>query len=141
MAALNTAAKTRDEGNWRFDGWSPLIANDAEYDTFVTDLLDRANNYLRYRLGAAWYTGNVAVDPIDDVLKEAEMALAQSYLLIAAAGIAETGADTNAAPFLGTASDILKVAEFRQSRAEELILSTRAYGSQARPLQEVTRGR
>ena len=62
--ALNTAAKARDEGNWRLEGWSPMIASEAEYDTFVGDMLDRANNYLRYRVGLAWYTANVAVDPL-----------------------------------------------------------------------------
>jgi hypothetical protein len=139
--AINTAAKVRDEGNWRAEGWSPLIANESEYDTFVSDMLDRANNYLRYRVGATWYTANVGVDPIDDILKEAEMHLAQAQILIAAAGIAETGSDTNTAPFLGTAEEILKVAAFRQKLAEELILSTRAFGSQAKALQEVTRGR
>jgi hypothetical protein len=132
--ALNTSAKTRDEGNWRLEGWSPLIASESEFDTFVSDMLDRANNYLRYRVGSTWYTANSATDPIDDILKEAEMHLAQAYILVAAAGIAETGSDTNAAPFLGTSDDILKVATFRRGVAEEIILSTRAYGSSAKPV-------
>lgn len=137
--ALNTAAKTRDEGNWRAEGWSPLIASESEFDTFVGEMLDRANHYLRYRVGASWYTASVGVDPTDDVLKEAEMHLAQAHLLIAAAGITETGSDTNPAPFLGTAEEILKVAAARRQIAEELILSTRAFGSAARPLAEVGR--
>lgn len=135
--ALNTAAKVRDEGNWRLEGWSSLIASEAEFDTYVSDMLDRANNYLRYRVSATWYTANVAVDPLDDILKEAEMHLCQVHLLVAAAGIAETGSDNNIAPFLGTAEDILRVAQMRKVLAEEIILSTRAYGSAAKPVAEM----
>jgi hypothetical protein len=132
--ALNTAAKVRDEGNWRLEGWSALIADETEFNTFISDMLDRANNYLRARVGTSWYTTNSGSDPYDDMLKEAEMHLCQAHILIAAAGIAETGSDTNPAPFLGTADDILKVGDRRLQLAEEIILWTRQYGSAARPV-------
>lgn len=138
--ALNTAAKMRDEGNWRLEAWSPMIASETEFDTFVSDMLDRANNYLRFRVGTSWYTANSATDPYDDILKEAEAYLCQAMILEAAAGIAETGSDSNAAPFLGTGEEILKVAARRRAVAEEIILATRAHGSQARPLSEMAAG-
>ena len=132
--ALNTAAKVRDEGNWDEPGWSPMIADSGEFDTYVGDMLDRANNYLRFRVGTTWYTNNVGSDPFDDVLKEAEMHLCQAQILVAAAGIAETGSDGNPAPFLGTAEDILRVASARRAWAEEIILATRVHGSDAREI-------
>jgi hypothetical protein len=132
--ALNTTAKVRDEGNWQETSWSPLIANSSEFDTFVSDMLERANNYIRYRVGTTWYTNNNGVDPFDDLLKEAEMHLCQSYLLDAAAGIAETGSDTNPAPFLGNAEQIRKVATEKRTLAEELLLSTRRHGSAVVPI-------
>jgi hypothetical protein len=132
--ALNTVAKVRDEGNWRLEGWSSLIANESEFDTFIQDLLDRANHQIRYRVGASWYAVNSGVDPIDDILKEAEMHLVQAFLLDAAAGITETGSDTNPAPFLGTGEEIRRVADARRLLAEELLLATRAQGSAVRPL-------
>jgi hypothetical protein len=131
--ALNTAAKMRDEGNWQEDAWSPLIASSAEFDTYVGDMLDRANNYLRARVGTSWYTTNSATDPYDDMLKEAEAHLCQATILEAAAGIAECGDDTAPAPFLGTAEQILKVAARRRELAEDIILWTRQYGSSAKP--------
>lgn len=136
MATLNTAAKTRDEGNWQLTPWLPTIATEAEMDTFVGDLLQRANDTLRYRVGPTWYTANSTVDPYDKLLKEAEMHLCQAQLLLAAAGVTETGLDTNPAPFLGTAKEILLAAEVRKAWAEEIILSTRAFGSDARPTLE-----
>lgn len=132
--ALNTAAKVRDEGNWSEEAWSPLIASSAEFDTYVSDMLDRANNYLRARVGTSWYTSNVATDPFDDMLKEAEMHLCQATILEAAAGIAETGRDTAPAPMLGKASEVLLVAMRRREAAEDVILWTRQYGSKAQPV-------
>jgi hypothetical protein len=132
--ALNTAAKVRDEGNWQETAWSPLIASSAEFDTYVGEMLDRANNYLRYRVGTSWYTTNSGTDPYDDILKEAEMHLCQAHILIAAAGLTECGLDTAPAPTLGAAEEILKVARERRAWAEELILSTRRHGSDAKPL-------
>lgn len=132
--ALNTAAKVRDEGNWRLEAWAPLIVSDTELDTYVSEMLDRANNSLRYRVGTTWYTANNGVDPFDDLLKEAEMHLCQAQLLVAVAGIRETGSKTGASPYLGGADDILKVASYRRMLAEEIIMSTRAFGSSARPL-------
>jgi hypothetical protein len=134
MAAINTAAKARDEGNWRLELWSPTIASDTELDTWVGEMLLRANDYIRFRVGATWYTANVATDPIDDILKEAEMHQAQYLILMSVAGLVCTGSDTNAAPFGGNAKDILVVAGYRREAAEQLILATRLYGSGAKPL-------
>jgi hypothetical protein len=140
--ALNTAAKVRDEGNWSLEAWAPLIATSAELDTYIGEMLDRANNYLRYRVGTAWYTANVGSDPYDDVLKEAEMHLCQAQILVAVAGIGPSGSDVNARPHLGSAKDLLEVARFRRELAEEIILSTRAFGSVARPIEPLpVRGR
>lgn len=140
MAALNTAAKARDEGNWRLELFAPTIASDTELDTWIGEMLLRANDYIRFRVDATWYTANVAVDPIDDVLKEAEMHRGQYLILVSAAAMGVSGSDVNAAPFLGTAKDILLVAEERNRAAEELILATRIYGSKAKPIdREVSR--
>jgi hypothetical protein len=134
-SALNTPARVRDEGNWVLSGWNSRITTETQMDAFVEKLIQRANDYLRARVGPPWYGDNASLsDPWDDLLTEAEMHLAQAFLLEAAAGVSETGLDTNPAPFLGTAENILQVAQRRRENAERIILATKWGGSAARPL-------
>jgi hypothetical protein len=132
--AINTAAKVRDEGNWDLGPWGGQIVSSTELDTYIGEMLDRANNYLRFRVGTTWYTANNAVDPLDDVLKEAEMHLCQAQMLLAAAGILETDGEARPFTLSGTSEGMIRVAQTRRAWAEELILATRAAGSDARPI-------
>src|SRR5437762_13807353 len=111
MANLNTAQAVRDEGNWSYQGWSPRITSEAAMDTFVTGLVTRANTHLQQRVGVAWYNANVGVAPWQGLLTEAEMHMAQAYLLLAAAQIADTSSDTNPAPFLAESTTLRALAE------------------------------
>src|SRR5437763_264041 len=99
-------------------------------DTFVAGIVTRANAELRQRVGLAWYSANIGNDPWAALLKEAEMHLAQAYLLEAAAQIAETGSDTSPAPFLGGAEQIRSAAQQRRQDFEAIVRLTR---STARP--------
>jgi hypothetical protein len=134
MATLNTASAARDEGNWRLDSWNPRITTDAAMDSFVSTLLQRANDYIQFRVGTTWYSANSGSAPWSTLLKEAEMHLAQAYLLQAAAGVRETADNHDPGSFDGSAPGMLQVAADRRTLAEALILGTRAGGSQARPL-------
>jgi hypothetical protein len=125
-SALNTPAAVRDEGNWRFDGWSPRVANDTAMDALVEGLIQRANVQVRLRVGSSFYAANVLADPYNGLLKEAEMHLAQALLLDAAAEITEAGNDNNPAPFLGTGDDLRALAAARRVRAEEIFRTTRS---------------
>lgn len=134
MANLNSNSDARDEGNWDYLGWSPRITSTGAMDTFVGLQLTRANAELRQRVGLTWYAANVAVDPWATILKEAEMHLAQSYLLVEAAAIAETGGDTNPAPFLGSAATVKLMADQRMGLFERCVQMTRGLGREGEHL-------
>lgn len=122
---LNNPDAIRDEGNWKHQGWSNRFTSEAEMDTFVDDLAQAQNAALRERLGAALYTERVLTDPWNALLARAEMHLSQAALLDAAAQIAESGDDTNPAPFLGTGAQLRSLADRRRRLAEEIIASSR----------------
>ncbi|MCL6459603.1 MAG: AraC family transcriptional regulator [Gorillibacterium sp.] len=122
---LNSPDAIRDEGNWKHQGWSHRFTSEAEMDTFVDDLAQAQNAVLRARLGAALYTERVLTDPWNALLARAEMHLSQAALLDAAAQIAESGDDTNPAPFLVTGAQLRSLADRRRRLAEEIVASSR----------------
>jgi hypothetical protein len=124
-SALNTSAAVQDEGNWRQNAWSANLPTQAEFDAFVEGLIQRANQVLRRRVGMEFYTENILLDPWNGLLKEAEMHLVQARLLEIAAGIAESGDDTNPAPFLGTGASLRTQVARRLRAADEIIAMTR----------------
>src|SRR5947209_1616707 len=126
MSNLNTHTEVRDEGNWSYQGWAPRITSDGAMDTFVDGIVTRANAELQQRVGVSWYGATVASAPWATILKAAEMHLAQAFLLEAAAQIAETGSDTNPAPFLGGAAQMQAAAQQRRGDFERMVALTRA---------------
>jgi hypothetical protein len=127
-SVLNSVAAVQDEGNWRQDAWSANLPTQAEFDAFVEGLIQTANEVLRRRVGMEFYTANVLLDPWNGLLKEAEMHLVQARLLEIAAGIAESGDDTDPAPFLGTGSSLRTQVARRLRAADEIIAMTRDTG-------------
>lgn len=120
-SALNTPVEVRDHANWRYDPWGPNISSDTEFSAYVEALVQEANVELRVRVGGTWYADNVLMDPWRTVLKKAEMHLSQAALYGAAAGIAESGGDSDPNKFLGTGDQLRSLSTWRSSRAEEQI--------------------
>ncbi len=126
---LNTYTQVRDEGNWDLEGWSNRFTTEAAMNTFVDTTTQRENSRLRQRVGIAWYAENLLSDPWLTLLSQAEMDMVQASMLRTAAQIAETGSDTNPAPFLGGAAAIRDAAYHRERSAEGIIQMTRGSGN------------
>ena len=114
-----TVADALKEGNWNAASWSPRIPDDAAFQTWVGTIAARAAAYIEWRVGAANYAS--VSEPLNSILKEAEMHLCQEQLLLSAAEVADAARDATNPPFLASGGELRAQARHRRSRAEELI--------------------
>src|SRR5687767_5067384 len=82
MAYL-TRVGLEQEATWWFTAWQPQIGSAAAFDAWIDTVVTRVAQHTKWRVGAGVYGTTDAV--VQDVLKEAELCLAQYYLCLASA--------------------------------------------------------
>ena len=114
-----TVADALKEGNWDAASWSPRIADDTAFQTWVGTIAGRAAAFVEWRVGSTSYSSTD--EPLSSILEEAEMHLCQEQLLLSAAEVADAARDPANPPFLATGADLRSQAKHRRARAEELL--------------------
>jgi hypothetical protein len=114
-----TVTDVLKEGNWSHLSWSPRIADDTAFQTWVESIAERASAYTKWRVGDANYDS--ANEPLASILEEAEMHVCQEQLLLAAAIVSDAARDATSPPFLATGAELRNQAKHRRERAEELL--------------------
>lgn len=95
MAYLTTTI-LQQESSWWFTAWQPAIMNTGAFTTWLGTLVTRVANNVQWRVGSAQYN---TTDPlVQGLFQEAELTLAQYYLLLASATIADTSDDVTTVP-------------------------------------------
>ncbi len=109
MAYLTTTI-LEQESTWFFTAWQPQIASSGAFDTWIGTLVTRVGNHTAWRAGAANYAGtgdpSVSTAVAQAVLQEAELCLAQYYLCLASAAIADTSDDVTTVPAIAHGSNL-----------------------------------
>jgi hypothetical protein len=143
MAYL-TRAILEQESTWYFTAWQPQIGSQAAFDTWIDTVVTRVANHTKWRVGATLYG---TTDPLtQEILKEAELNLAQYYLCLASAAIADTSDDATTVPALASGPKLLADARAYKERYEEIVApleigTTRARWAPARAAAAPTTGR
>ena len=130
-----TASDLQDESAWWFTNWQPRL-DATSFVTFLGRICTRVGNHIQFRVGSTAY--NTADTVKQAILLEAELCLAQYYLCLAAAAIADTSEDPTQNPVAGhTATQRLRdTGEAYKGRCEELLSwfgTTRWDGTGGRP--------
>jgi hypothetical protein len=134
MAYLTTTI-LKQESTWYFTAWQPQITSTSDFDTWLSTMVTRVANHVKWRVGALLYATSDTV--VQGVLQEAELALAQYYLLLASAAIADTSDDASQVPFLQSGPKLLQDAEAYKRRCDEILApydSIGRRGNYARPM-------
>jgi hypothetical protein len=134
MAYL-TRAILEQESTWYFTAWQPQIGSQAAFDSWIDTIVTRVANHTEWRVGAALYGTSDALT--QEILKEGELNLAQYYLCLASAAIADTSDDATTVPALASGPKLLADARAYKERYEEIITplesgATRPRGAPAR---------
>lgn len=82
----------QQEAAWSYTAWQPVIADAATFNTWLDTIVQRASDHTKWRVGSTVYA--TTDTSLQAILKEAELCLAQYYLLLAAASIADTSDDS-----------------------------------------------
>lgn len=114
-----TVAEVLVEGNWEAERWSPRIADETAFEAFVLSLAARAAAYVEWRVGSTNY--GAASEPLNTLLKEAEMHVCQEQLLLSAAEVADNASGSGDPVFMGNGGELRVQAQHRRARAEELL--------------------
>jgi hypothetical protein len=118
MAYL-TATALKNEGVWYWAAWQPVITTSGDFDTHLGTVVTRAAQHTEWRVGSTLYgTSDTLVQAI---LAEAELCLAQYYLLMASAGIADSSDDSTLQPFLQSGPKLLEDAYAYKRRYDEIL--------------------
>jgi hypothetical protein len=118
MAYLTTTI-LEQESTWFFTAWQPQIASSGAFDTWIGTVVTRVANHTQWRVGAALYT---TTDPvIQGVLQEAELCLAQYYLCLASAAIADTSDDVTTVPMIAHGKNLREDANAYMARYNQIL--------------------
>jgi hypothetical protein len=118
MAYL-TRAILEQESTWYFTAWQPQIGSQAAFDTWIDSIVTRVANHTKWRVGAALYGTS---DPlVQEVLKEAELCLAQYYLLLAQASISDTSDNSAQQPAIAGGRALVADARAYKERYDEIL--------------------
>jgi hypothetical protein len=128
MAYL-TRSILEQESTWYFTAWQPQIGSQAAFDSWIDTIVTRVANHTQWRVGASLYG---TTDPLtQEILKEAELNLAQYYLCLASAAIADTSDDATLVPALASGPKLLADGQAYKARYEEIIAPLEAGRNQA----------
>src|SRR5689334_6905684 len=119
MAYLD-ATTLQKESAWYYTNWQPVL-DSSGFATWLSTICGRVGNHVKWRVGATRYA---TTDPTEQaILLEAELCLAQYYLCIAVAAIADTSEDPTQNPVaVHTGTQRLRdTAEAYKGRCEELL--------------------
>jgi hypothetical protein len=118
MAYLTRVA-LEQEATWWFTAWQPQIGSAAAFDAWIDTVVTRVGQHTRWRVGEAVYG---TADPVAQaVLGEAELCLAQYYLCLASAAIADTSDDAAQVPALASGPKLLADGRAYKERYEEIV--------------------
>lgn len=113
------------ESTWFFTAWQPQITSEAAFDTWIGTLVTRVGNHTAWRAGALNYAGtgdpSVATAVAQAVLQEAELCLAQYYLCLASAAIADTSDDVTTVPAIAHGLNLRLDADAYMLRYNEIM--------------------
>jgi hypothetical protein len=117
--AYVTTDEVLKEGVWYFTAWQPRITDDTTFQTWVGTIVTRVGNHVKWRVGAARYG---TTDPTEQaILKEAELCLAQYYLLLGSAGIADTSDDPATVPAVAHGERLREDARAYLERVDQIL--------------------
>lgn len=118
MAYLTTTI-LEQEASWFFVAWQPQIASQSDFDTWIGTVVARVANHTQWRVGAAVYGSSDAVT--QGVLQEAELCLAQYYLCLASAAIADTSDDVTTVPMVAHGNNLRADAAAYMERYNQIL--------------------
>jgi hypothetical protein len=118
MAYLTRVA-LEQEATWWFTAWQPQIGSAAAFDAWIDTVVTRVAQHTKWRVGAAVYSTTDTV--VQAVLQEAELCLAQYYLCLASAAIADTSDDAAQVPALASGPKLLADGRAYKERYEEIV--------------------
>jgi hypothetical protein len=118
MAYLTRVA-LEQEATWWFTAWQPQIGSAAAFDAWIDTVVTRVAQHTKWRVGAAVYGTTDTV--VQAVLQEAELCLAQYYLCLASAAIADTSDDAAQVPALASGPKLLADGRAYKERYEEIV--------------------
>jgi hypothetical protein len=120
--AYLTAAELQDESAWSYITWSPEISTESDFDTWLATIVTRVAKQVEWRVGTTFY-GTSATALEQTILKEAELCLAQYYLSLAAAVIADTSDPEGDGTATNSGDKIRGDARAYKERYEEIMAS------------------
>jgi hypothetical protein len=118
MAYLTTTI-LEQESSWFFTAWQPQIASSSTFDTWIGTIVTRVGNHTHWRVGDATY--NTTNTLVQAVLQEAELCLAQYYLCLASAAIADTSDDVTTVPAVAHGNNLRQDANEYLLRYNEIL--------------------
>lgn len=120
MAYLTTTI-LQNESAWYYTAWQPVIADTTDYATWLGTIVTRAAKQVEWRMGAAAYAAATALEQA--VLQEAELCLAQYYMCLASAVLADTSDTIEQNPNLGGGRELVGDAKAYLERYETIMAS------------------
>lgn len=108
----------RHESAWYFTNWQPVL-DATTFDDYLDDVCTRAGRHIAWRVGADDYATSDETEQA--ILLEMELVLAQYYLCLAVAAIADSSEDPAQNPVAGAGVRLRDDAEAYKGRCEELI--------------------
>src|SRR5688572_14938511 len=99
--------------------WQPIISSQTDFETWLGTIVTRAAKHTEWRVGTTFYSTATALEQA--ILKEAETVLAQYYLLLAAAGIADSSDSSDQNPAINSGDKLREDAKAYLDRYDQLL--------------------
>lgn len=118
MAYLTTT-ELQNEGAWMETNWQPVIPDAASLTTWLGTIVTRVAKHTEWRVTTADYGTSDTL--LQAILKELELNLAQYYVLMSLAAIADSSDNPEQNPAVGNGGALRATAMQYKARYDEMI--------------------